>query len=522
MWIVRLALPPPYTFTVAALLIIILGLFAASRMAKDIFPNIDIPVVAVVWTYNGLSPDEMSKRIVTISERAMTTTVNGIEHIESQSFDGIAVIKVCLQQGASVEAAIAQLASTSQTVVRSMPPGTTPPDVVRYTASNVPILQMGLGSQTLTEQQLFDLGLNFVRVPLATGEGGCIPLLLGGIIRQIMVDLSPRSLQAYGLTPTDVTIALNAQNLTLPSGRAKIGPNEFKVLVNSSPDKISGLNALTIKKVNGATIYIRDVDQVRDGFADQTNIVRQDGTRGTLLTVLKSGGASTLDVIQGVKAALPRIKAGLPSALTLKPLLDQSVFVQAALNGVLKEGSLAAALTALMILLFLGEWRSTLVVALSIPLSIFFSIICLSAFGPTINSMTLGGLALAVGILVDDATVTIENIDRNLAMGKRLVLAILDGAEQIAVPAFVSTLCICIVFIPIFFLSGTAKYLFSPMAMSVIFAMIGSYLLSRTVVPTMINYLLGGQWHHVPSVGKNDYPIYAVHLRFNVLFEKFP
>ena len=528
MWIVRLALRRPYTFTVMALLIVILGLITLSRMAKDIFPSIDIPVVTVLWSYNGLTPEEMEKRIVTISERAMTTTVNDIEHIESQSLGGVGVIKVFFQPGASVDAAVAQVTAINQTVVRVMPPGTTPPLVIRYSASNVPILQLGLGSKTLTEQNLYDIGLNFLRVQLATVQGASVPLPLGGKVRQIQIDLDPQALQAKGLTPIDVSNAINVQNLTLPSGTAKIGDREYGVLLNSSPDLVAGLGDLPIKQINGTTIYVRDVAQVRDGFAPQSNIVRQNGTRGALMTILKNGSASTLDIIERIKAILPRVRTTLPPELELNPQFDQSVFVRAALNGVVHEGALAATLTAAMILLFLGTWRNTLVVALSIPLSIFCSLLCLAAFGQTINAMTLGGLALAVGILVDDATVTIENIDRNIGLKKSLIQSILDGAEQIATPAFVSTLCICIVFVPIFFLQGTAKYLFSPLAMAVIFAMLASYLLSRTVVPTFVHFLLHGQpvfhdtedGHVDPTAPKGDI-FWRVHQRFNRHFNRF-
>jgi multidrug efflux pump subunit AcrB len=526
MWIVRLALRRPYTFTVMALLIVILGILSVVRMAKDIFPSIDIPVVTVLWVYGGLTPEEMEKRIVTISERAMTTTVNDIEHIESQSLPGAAVIKVYFQPGTSIDAAVAQVTAINQTVVRIMPPGTTPPLVIRFSASNVPILQLGLGSKSLPEQALYDIGLNFLRAQLATVQGASIPLPMGGKVRQIQVDLDPRALQANGLTPNDVTAAINVQNLTLPSGTVKIGDREYNVLVNSSPDLVAGLNDLPIKVVNGTTIYIRDVAQVRDGNAPQTNIVRQNGTRGALLPVLKSGNASTLDIIKRIRAALPRVLSTLPPELDLKPQFDQSIFVRAALNGVLHEALIATFLTSAMILLFLGTWRNTLVVALSIPLSIFCSIIVLYAFGQTINAMTLGGLALAVGILVDDATVTIENIDRNLGLKKPLIQAILDGAEQIATPAFVSTLCICIVFIPIFMLEGTAKYLFGPLAMAVIFAMLASYFLSRTVVPTFVHFLLHGQpvMHdtgHAPAAGAPRGDIFwRVHVRFNRQFER--
>ncbi len=528
MWIVRLALRRPYTFTVMALLIVILGLVTLGRMAKDIFPSIDIPVVTVLWSYTGLTPEEMEKRIVTISERAMTTTVNDIEHIESQSLAGVGVIKVYFQPGASVDAAVAQVTAINQTVVRIMPPGTTPPLVIRYSASNVPILQLGLGSKTLTEQTLYDIGLNFLRVQLATVQGASVPLPLGGKVRQIQIDLDPRALQAKGLAPSDVSNALNAQNLTLPSGTAKIGDREYGVLLNSSPDLVAGLGDLPIRQVNGTTIYIHDVAQVRDGFAPQTNIVRQNGTRGALMTILKNGGASTLDIIQRIKAILPRVQSTLPPELEMHPQFDQSIFVRSALTGVVREGVLAATLTALMILLFLGTWRNTLVVALSIPLSIFCSILCLAACGQTINAMTLGGLALAVGILVDDATVTIENIDRNLGLKKSLIQSILDGAEQIATPAFVSTLCICIVFVPIFFLEGVAKYLFSPLAMAVIFAMLASYFLSRTVVPTFVHFLMHGQpilhdaddGHVDPSAPKGDI-FWRIHQRFNRHFSRF-
>ena len=524
MWIVRLALRRPYTFTVMALLIVLLGIFSAMRMAKDIFPSIDIPVVVVIWQYGGLTPEEMSKRIVTLSERAMTTTVNDIEHMESQSFIGVGVIKVFFHPGASIDAAVAQVTAISQTITRILPPGASPPLVIRFNASNVPILQLGLGSKTLSEQRLYDIGLNYLRVQLATVQGASIPLPIGGKVRQIMVDLDLKALQSKGLSPSDVNAALSAQNLTIPSGTAKIGDREYDVLLNSSPPDYSDLGNLPVKVVNGSVVYIRDVAQVRDGFIPQTNIVRQDGTRGALTIILKSGAASTLDIINRVKAVLPQIKTTLPPELDLKPEFDQSVFVRAALEGVIKEAVLAALLTAAMILLFLGSWRSTLVVALSIPLSIFCSVICLYCLGQTINAMTLGGLALAVGILVDDATVTIENIDRNHHMRKTLVQAILDGAQQIAVPAFVSTLCICIVFVPIFFLEGTAKFLFGPLAMAVIFAMMASYFLSRTVVPTFVHYLLLGQKVlHEGGPGPADAGdvFWRVHVAFNRSFERF-
>jgi multidrug efflux pump subunit AcrB len=490
MWIVALALRRPYTFTVMAILIVLMGIVTIGRTPTDIFPTIDIPVVSVVWSYPGVAPEEMADRFCTVCERAMTTTVNDIEHIESQSYNGVSVIKVFFHEGAKVEAGVAQVTAICQTLLKTMPPGTTPPLILQYSASNVPILQIGISSKTLSEQQIYDYGLSFIRTQLATVQGAQVPLPYGGKARQIMVDLDLEKLYAKGLSPVDVDNALNAQNLILPAGTEKIGDKEYNVRLNSSPLDWQSLNDLPIRQINGAMVYIRDVGNVRDGYAVQQNIVSQNGVRCGLLTVLKSANASTLDIISRVKEALPKIEATLPTSLTLTQLFDQSIFVRAAINGVLREGVIAASLTALMILLFLGSWRSTLVVATSIPLSIMCSVIVMGALGQTLNIMTLGGLALAVGILVDDATVEVENIHRNLAMGKPMVRAILDGASQIAVPAFVSTLCICIVFVPVFFLSGTAKYLFEPLAMAVIFAMLASYFLSRTVVPTMVKFLL--------------------------------
>src|SRR5205807_4262663 len=490
MWIVRLALRRPYTFTVMAILVVLMGIVTITRMATDIFPKIDIPVVSVIWSFPGVAPEEMEKRFVTVTERAMTTTVNDIEHIESQSYNGVSVIKVFFHEGAKVEAGVAQVTSITQTLLRILPPGTTPPLILQYSASNVPILQLGLTSKTLSEQDLYDLGLNFIRTQLATVQGAQVPLPYGGKSRQVMVDIDPQRLFGKGLSPADVSTALNAQNVILPAGTQKIGDREYNVRLNSSPELLQTLNDLPIKQVNNAMVYIRDVANVRDGFAVQTNIVAQNRVRSALLTVLKSASASTLDIISQVKAALPRIKATLPPELDITQLFDQSLFVRAAINGVLKEGVIAACLTALMVLLFLGSWRSTLVVATSIPLSILCSIIVLSALGETMNLMTLGGLALAVGILVDDATVEIENVHRNLAMKKPLRRAILDGAAQIATPAFVSTLSICIVFVPVVFLTGPAAYLFTPLALAVVFAMLASYFLSRTLVPTMVLYLL--------------------------------
>lgn len=463
MWIVRLALRRPYTFVVMSLLIVLLGIMTIMRMPIDIFPVTEIPVVSVVWNYTGIPPEEMEKRIVSVSERSITSTVNNIEHLESQSLSGVGIIKVFFQPNANIAAAVAQVTSIVQTILRTLPPGITPPLVIQYSASNVPVLQMSLASKTLSEQQINDYGTNFIRTQLATVQGASVPWPYGGKVRQIMVDINSQELYAKGISATDVTNAINAQNLILPAGTAKIGQREYQVQLNTSPEVIATLNNLPIKQANGATIYIRDVAQVHDGFAVQTNIVRRDGRRAGLLTILKSGSASTLAVVAGVRNILPRIQAMVPQALNIDLLFDQSLFVKASIEGVLREGLIAACLTAAMILIFLGSWRSTLIVAVSIPLSIFCSIITLSLLGQTLNIMTLGGLSLAVGILVDDATVEIENIHRNLGQGKPLVTAILDGAQQIALPAFVATLCICIVFVPVVFLTGVSKYLFTPL-----------------------------------------------------------
>ncbi len=495
MWIVRLALRRPYTFVVAALLIVILGVMTITRMRTDIFPEINVPVVSVIWSYTGVSPDEMEKRIVTISERAFTTTVNDIEHMESQSMRGVSVIKVFFQPGAKVEAAVAQLTSVSQTILRVLPPGIVPPLILRYNASSVPILQMSVGSKALSEQEIYDLGLNFIRTQLATVQGASIPLPYGGKARQVMVDLDTQALYARGLSSTDVVNAISAQNLILPAGNAKIGDRDYSVRLNSSTDAVDALNNLPVKQIDGTTVYIRDVAQVHDGFAVQTNVVRQDGQRASLLTILKNGGASTLDVVNRIKGVLPRIKSTLPPDLDTKLLFDQSLFVRASLEGVVKEAVIAACLTAAMILLFLGSWRSTIIVAVSIPLSILCSILIMNLLGQTLNVMTLGGLALAVGILVDDATVEIENIHRNLGQGKPIKRAILDGAQQIATPALVATLCICIVFTPVVLLTGVSQSLFTPLAMAVVFAMLSSYVLSRTLVPVMAQYLLPAELH---------------------------
>ncbi|MEH2364832.1 efflux RND transporter permease subunit [Nostoc sp.] len=497
MWIVKIALRLPYTFAIAALMIVILGVVTIFGTPVDIFPAINIPVVSVVWTYNGTTSEEMAQRIVTISERAMTTTVGDIEHIESQSLSGVSVVKVFFQPNANIPSAVAQITSVSQTVLRPLPPGITPPFIIQYNASSVPIVQMSVSSKTLPEEALFDYATNFVRTQLATVQGASVPLPYGGKPRQIMVDIDPQAMLANGISAQDVTNAISAQNLVLPAGDMKIGDRDFAVQINNSPSVVSALNDLPIKQVNGTVIHIRDVAQVRDGFGVQSNIVRQNGRRSSLLSILKSGNASTIDVIDRVKKALPRIQSTLPPELNLAFLFDQSIFVKASIEGVLKEGLIAASLTALMILIFLGSWRSTVIVAVSIPLSMLVSIIVMSRLGQTFNIMTLGGLSLAVGILVDDATVEIENIHRNLGQGKPIKRAILDGAQQIATPAFVATLCICIVFVPVVFLSGVAKYLFVPLAMAVVFGMLASYVLSRTVVPTMASYFLPyeADWH---------------------------
>ena len=490
MWIVRVALNRPYTFVVLALLILLVSPLVILRTPTDIFPNIGIPVVSVVWNYDGFPPQDMADRIVSINERSMTTTVNDIEHIESQSYYGISVIKLFFHPSVNIATALAQVTAVCQTQLRQLPPGTTPPLILSYSASTVPVLQIGLSSDRLAEQQLNDLGMNVIRTQLATVQGAAVPFPYGGKIRLVSVDIDSPALQAKGLSPLDVVNAVSAENLILPSGTVKLGPLEYQVEMNGSTRTINELNDLPVKTSNGATIYLRDVAHVRDGFSPQTNIVRQDGRRSALLSVYKTGSASTLAIVRDVRAALNNMAAGLPPELKLTPLFDQSLFVRAAIEGVIREALMAACLTAAMILLFLGNWRSTLIIAISIPLSILVSVCCLSALGQTMNLMTLGGLALAVGILVDDATVEIENIERNRLMGKDLRQAILDGAQEIAVPAFVSTLCICIVFVPMFFLTGVTRFLFVPLAEAVILAMLASYLLSRTLIPTMVMFLL--------------------------------
>jgi len=522
MWIVALALRRPYTFVVVALLLLILGPIVIFRTPTDIFPNINIPVVSILWNYAGLNSQDMSDRIVSLTERILTTTVDNIEHSESQSLNGIAVVKVFFQPNTNIERAIAQITAVSQTQLRQLPPGTTPPLIITYNASTVPVLQLALSGQKLSEQQLFDYGVNFIRTRLVTIPGVAIPYPYGGKQRQVQVDLDTNALQAKGLSPMDVVNAISAQNLILPSGTSKIGQFEYDVDLNGSPQTVAELNDLPIKRVGNTTIYVRDVAFVRDGFPPQTNIVRVDGQRASLLTIQKTGAASTLDIISGIKGMLPRIEAQLPPELQIKPLADQSLFVRASIDGVLKEGLIAACLTGIMILIFLGSWRSTVIIAVSIPLSILTSIIVMSALGETINIMTLGGLALAVGILVDDATVEIENINRNIAEGKEIQKAILDGAQQIAVPAFVSTLAICIVFLPMFFLTGVARYLFVPLAEAVVFAMLASYLLSRTLVPTMAKYLLRGHEQeagHLNTTSRN--PLVRLQVTFEQAFERF-
>src|SRR5271170_6242807 len=528
MWIVRLALRRPYTFVVMSLAILLLGVTAIVTMPVDIFPYIDIPVVSINWNYAGMSPSEMESRILTVFERGMTTTVNDIEHIESQSYYGISIVRVYFQPNVKIDMAMSQISAIASVVTRAMPPGIFPPNVIKYDASSVPIIQLGLESKTLSEQEIYDLGQNFIRTPLATVQGASVPGPYGGKQRQVVVDLDPNALYAKQLSPIDISSAFSQQNLIVPAGTIKVGDTEYAVRVNSSPEILSDLNDLPLKTVNGATVYLKDVATVRDGFAVQTNIVRTNGTRGALLTILRNGKASTLDIVNKVKAQLPRIEAAMPPALKIRLLFDQSLFVRASINGVVREAAIAALLTGLMILLFLGSWRSTVIVYISIPLSILTSLIILKLMGHTINVMTLGGLALAVGILVDDATVEIENTHRNLAMKKPLVRAVLDGAQQIAIPAFVSTLSICIVFAPVLLLTGAAKFLFTPLALAVVFAMLASYMLSRTLIPTMVHYMLkpevdmyrSGE-HGEGGTAEGHSIIWRVHFAFNRRFERF-
>ncbi len=517
MWIVQVALRRPYTFLVMALLILLATPLVLLKMPTDIFPEINIPVISIIWNYGGLSAQEVGSRITAVNERGLTTTVNDIEHIESQSLAGIAVIKIFFQPTANIPTAIAQVVSQEQSVLRQMPPGILPPLVIKYSASSIPVIQLGLSSATMTEQAVLDSAINFLRPRMVTIPGVASPGPYGGKQRVISVDLDTNALLAKGLTPTDVVAAVNAQNLVLPSGTAKIGSTEYVLATNASPDTIAGLNSIPVTTRGGATTYLSEVAHVRDGFSPQTNIVRENGQRGVLISIIKNGGASTLDIVNGVFAQLPIVSQILPKDLKITPLFDQSGFVRAAISGVVREALIAAALTAALILLFLGNWRSTCIIAVSIPLSILSSIIALYLAGETLNIMTLGGLALAVGILVDDATVTIENIERHLHLGSDLHKAILDGAGEIAIPALVSTLCICIVFVPMFFLSGVARYLFAPLAEAVVFAMLASYVLSRTLVPTLVMLLMG---HKAPAAdGERPSALRRLSRAFDARFE---
>src|SRR6202050_3191833 len=519
MWIVEVALRRPYTFLVMALLILLATPLVLLKMPTDIFPEINIPVISIVWTYGGLSAQEIGQRITAVNERSLTTVVNDIEHVESESLAGFSIIQISCQPNAYIPTAIAQVVATEQSQLRQLPPGILPPLVIKYSASSIPIIQLGLSSPSMTEQAVFDSAVNFLRPRLVTIPGVAVPWPYGGKQRVISIDLDTDALLAKGLTPNDVVNAVSAQNLVLPSGTAKIGATEYTLATNGSPDTIEGLNNIPVLTRNGATTYLSEVAHVRDGFSPQTNIVRQNGERGVLLTVIKNGGASTLDIVSSLLAKLPSVAQILPKDLKITPLFDQSGFVRAAISGVVREALIAACLTAALILLFLGNWRSTCIIAVSIPLSILSSIIALYALGETLNIMTLGGLALAVGILVDDATVTIENIERHMHLGSDLHKAILDGAGEIAVPALVSTLCICIVFVPMFFLTGVARYLFAPLAEAVVFAMLASYVLSRTLVPTLVMLLMD----HAPAeAGTDARPslLKRMYGAFNTRFEK--
>lgn len=516
MWFVRIALSRPYTFIVLALLLLILGILAILRTPKDIFPNVNIPVVSVVWSYTGMLPQDMADRITGVFERAVTTTVNDIEHIESHSLIGVSVTKIFFHQSADISVALSQVTAIAQTMLRSLPPGTLPPLILSYNASTVPVLQLVLTSDSLSEQQLNDLGNNFIRTQLAVVQGAALPYPYGGKVRQAQIDLNPQAMQSYGVSAQDVNNTIQKQNLILPAGTQKIGLYEYFIRLNASPIVLNDLNNLPVEANNGYALYVRDVAHARNGFPPQTNIVNVDGSRAVLMMVQKTGSASTLAIIDQIKNILPMIKQIMPPALNLKIFGDQSIFVRAAINDVVREGVLAACLTGLMILLFVGSWRSTIIIIISIPLSILASIIVFSALGETINIMTLGGLALSVGILVDDATVTIENINWNFDQGKAIETAILDGAEQIAVPAFVSTLCICIVFVPMFFLTGVAHFLFTPLAEAVIFAMLASYGLSRTLVATLAKYLLQHQTTNATAKITNE----SILQRFQLGFEQ--
>ena len=518
--LVRIALSRPYTFVVLALLLLIIGPLAALRTPTDIFPDIRIPVIGVVWQYTGLPPDQMSGRIVTPFERALTTTVNDIEHIVSNSYNGFGIIKIFFQPNVDIRTANAQVTAISQTLIKAMPPGATPPLILNYYASTVPIIQVALSGDGLTEQNLADIGINQLRTPLITVPGAAIPYPYGGKQRQIQIDLDPQALQSRGLSGQDVANALAAQNLITPVGTQKIGGFEYNIQLNNSPLRIEELGDLPIKVVNGAMVYVRDIASVRDGNPPQTNIVHVDGNRSVLMMVLKAGSISTLDIIAGIKRKVIEVKDQLPDALKIGFIGDQSVFVRSAITGVANEGVIAALLTSVMILLFLGSWRSTLIIAVSIPLSVFGAIMMLWAIGETLNIMTLGGLALAVGILVDEATVTIENINWHLEQGKPVEASIMDGANQIVIPAFVSLSCICIVFVPMFFLTGIARFLFVPLAEAVMFAMLWSFILSRTLVPTMAKYLLHQHEHHEGGPPPTRNPLVRFQRGFEAGFER--
>jgi multidrug efflux pump subunit AcrB len=491
-----MALKRPYTFVVMSMLIVILGVVTILRMPTDIFPDIDIPVISIIFNYPGLTPEEMEKRIINAMDRGLTTTVNDIEHTESLSLSGMGVVKIFFQPGAHIDAATAQVTAICQTSLRAMPPGTTPPLIIRYSASNVPIVQLALESDSLSEQQLFDYGTNFIRADIATIQGAQLPYPYGGKQREVMIDIDPTRLYAWGLSPRDVNNAIGAQNVIVPSGTAKIGDDEYPIVLNASPELIDQIAGIPLKVVHGTTVYVHDVANVRDGYAPQTSLVHVEGKKSVLMSILKQGSVSTLDVVRRIRETLPGTMARLPKELKTTLLFDQSIFVRAAIKGVVTEAAIAAGLTAIMLLVFLGSWRSTLIVLVSIPLSILVSIIILASMGQTLNVMTLGGMALAVGILVDDATVEIENVHRNMAQKKPIVRAILDGASEIATPAFVSTICICIVFVPVAFITGAAKSLFVPLALAVVFAMLTSYFLSRTLVPTMMRYLMTKEAEH--------------------------
>src|SRR5580658_5482132 len=525
--LVRIALNRPYTFVVLALLLLIIGPLSAMRTPVDIFPDIRIPVIGVIWQYTGLPPDQMAGRIITQYQRILTTTVNDIEHITANSYNGIGIVKIFFQPNADIRTANAQVTAVSQTIIKQMPPGATPPLILNYSASTVPIIQLALSGEGLTEQNLGDIAINQLRTPLVTVPGAAIPYPYGGKQRQIQIDIDTSALQALGLSGNDVANALAAQNLITPAGTQKIGGFEYVIQLNNSPLKAAELADLPIKAVNGAMVYVRDVATVRDGNPPQTNIVHVNGNRSVLMMVLKAGYISTLDIISGIKQKVIDVKGTMPDALRIGFIGDQSIFVRGALTAVGREGVIAALLTSVMILLFLGSWRSTIIIATSIPLAVLGAIIMLAAIGETLNIMTLGGLALAVGILVDEATVTIENINYHLEQGKEVEEAILDGANQIVVPAFVSLLCICIVFVPMFFLSGIARFLFVPMAEAVMFAMVWSFILSRTLVPTMANYLLRTHAPHTDEHGLDGplppsrNPLVRLQRGFEAGFERF-